>query len=93
MAIVWLVLCQILFGRLRANDPDVFESIGEPHVITNNKIRHGGPFFRLLYSSRYTLTDPTSQKLVAVMRWYLALYLVGFISLLAPFLWAFGTAA
>lgn len=93
MAVVWLVLCQTLFGRLKMHDPEIFAAIGEPHIIMNNALRHFVPFGRLLYSSRYSPTDSTTRRLIGIMRWYLVVYVAGFATLFALFFWSIRAAA
>ena len=86
MAIVWLVLCQWVFGRLKLRHLEKYELMGSPHLIWNNTPRTTWEMLRFVLGGGWVgLDDPGLTRVGRFMRVLFAVYFVGFASFVSGF--------
>ncbi len=86
MAIVWLVLCQWVFGRLKLRHLAKYELMGSPHLFWNNTPRTSWELLRFVLGGGWVgLDDPELTRVGRIMRVLLVVYLVGFASFISGF--------
>jgi len=85
--ILWLVLVWRLFTLLKVRAPEVFASLGQPHVILTNTPSNNIAFLRFLLGGHYgNVADEGVRKLCAFLRAFFWGYLVWFLGLAAAVL-------
>jgi len=82
-SVLWLALVWRLFALLKVRAPEVYASIGQPHIILNNTPSNNIAFLRFLLGGRYgSLSDESVRKLCAFLRVFFWVYLVCFLGLI-----------
>jgi hypothetical protein len=79
MAILWLVLCQWVFRRLKLRHLAKYELMGNPHLIRNNTPRMNWELLRFVLGGGWAgLEDPELSGVGQFIRVLFVVYLVGF---------------
>jgi hypothetical protein len=82
--ILWLALVWRLFALLKVRAPELYASLGQPHMILNNTPSNNIAFLRFLMGGHYgRVADKDVRKLCAFLRVFFWVYLVWFLGLAA----------
>jgi len=85
--VLWLVLIWRLFALLKVRAPEVYASLGQPHVILNNTASNNIAFLRFLLGGHYgNVADEGVRKLCVFLRVFFWGYLAWFLGLAAAVL-------
>lgn len=52
LSFLWIVLCGLLHSLAKRADPDLFEALGRPHLLLNNRPIHSVLLLRFLYTPK-----------------------------------------
>lgn len=63
LVVAYLTSLQAMFNVASKSDPSLFEELGSPHIIKNNKPSHTFKILRVLLTLRYLHSNSTSVKL------------------------------
>lgn len=78
----WLYLCMKFDRIIKDRHPDIFESMGRPHLVTNNTTSNNVLFIKFLFREEWkNIEDVELGKLSHFMKVYLIVYLTAFLFL------------
>lgn len=86
LMLVWFYLCHKLFNLLKQSHPSVYETLGNPSLLSNSTLANNVSLIKFLFGRHWReLDDPSLSKLGQSMLWFFKLYLLGVSLMLIAF--------